>query len=63
MPASIPYTTAGEVTRNQQPRRSRPASSWMAPASSRIGPEHGHPVGTHQFEDQHREAGRRAADL
>lgn len=38
MPASIPYTTAGEVTRNQQPRRSRPASSWMAPASSRIGP-------------------------
>lgn len=26
-------------------------------------PEHGHPVGTHQFEDQHREAGRRAADL
>lgn len=38
IPASIPYTTAGAVTRNQQPRRKRPASNCSRPASSRIGP-------------------------
>lgn len=38
MPASIPCTTAGAVTRNQQPRRKRPASSCRAPANTRIGP-------------------------
>ncbi|MNN44171.1 hypothetical protein D3C81_1584490 [compost metagenome] len=38
IPASMPYTTAGAVTRNQQPRRKRPASSCSKPASSRIGP-------------------------
>ena len=38
IPASMPYTTAGAVTRNQQPRRKRPASSCTSPANSRIGP-------------------------
>ncbi|MNR24960.1 hypothetical protein D3C85_1420770 [compost metagenome] len=34
----MPYTTAGAVTRNQQPRRKRPASNCSRPANSRIGP-------------------------
>lgn len=63
MPASIPYTTAGEVTRNQQLQAQPPGEQLDGAGEQQDRPEHGHPVGTHQFEDQHREAGRRAADL
>jgi hypothetical protein len=38
IPASMPYTTAGAVTRNQQPSFKRPATSCRKPASSNIGP-------------------------
>jgi hypothetical protein len=38
IPASMPCTTAGEIARNQPPRRKIPAANWIAPASSRIGP-------------------------
>ncbi|MNB98188.1 hypothetical protein D3C75_454330 [compost metagenome] len=38
IPASMPYTTAGAVTRNQQPSFNRPATSCSKPANNSIGP-------------------------
>ena len=38
MPASIPYTTAGEGDPEPAARAQPPGGSWMVPASSRIGP-------------------------
>ena len=38
MPASIPWTTAGEIALNQPPSRNTPAPNWISPARTRMGP-------------------------
>ena len=63
MPASMPWTTASEMARNQRPKPSAPEGELEQTGDQDDRAEGSDAVLPHRFVDEHGQAGGRAADL